>query len=76
MWEGAGGQLSIGTTGTWCDPARTHLVLTGVGIDPPALREVFETVLLTDAELARGLGWWAGRPDGLDPWLGSLEDVA
>jgi hypothetical protein len=37
------------------------------------VRRAFEAVLLTDAELARGLAWWRGRRDDLDPWLGPAD---
>ncbi len=82
-WDGAGGQLSIGVAGTWQaasgDPMGmgypgTRLVVTAVGDDPARVlarvRRAFEAVLLSDAELARGLAWWCGRRDDLDPWLG------
>jgi G3E family GTPase len=70
-WDGAGGQLSIGSIGAWggCE-RRTRLVITGVDHDPNPVREAFERALLSDAELGRGLNWWAGRDDGFDPWLG------
>jgi hypothetical protein len=34
------------------------------------------SVPLTDAELCRGLGWWAGGADGFDPWLGERREAA
>ena len=73
-WDGAGGQLSVGTLGDWRSSpgglASTRLVVTGVDTDPATVRAAFTAALATDAELARGLGWWASRGDGLDPWLG------
>jgi G3E family GTPase len=77
-WDGGGGQLSIGDVGSW-DGAQpsTRLVVTGLG---QQLREQvaasFERVVLTDAELARGLASWVGRADGFDDWLGEREDAA
>jgi G3E family GTPase len=70
-WDGAGGQLSIGSIGAWNgSERRTRLVITGVDHDPSQVRAAFERALLTDVELGRGLDWWAGRDDGFDPWLG------
>ena len=69
-WDGAGGQLSIGSVGRWGQDRRSHLVITGVDHDPEPLVRAFRRVLLTDAEIAAGLSCWAGRSDGLDAWLG------
>lgn len=72
QWDGAGGQVSIGTVAAWGreDPS-TRLVVTG---DDPADRErvraAFGDCLFTDAEWTRGLLPWLGRADGFDPWLG------
>ncbi len=79
QWEGAGGQLSLGNLSTWHDAgceACTRLVVTGLDDEIDEVAAVFEATLLTDAELAAGLGAWAGRDDGYDPWLGSRRDVA
>ncbi|TQL02484.1 GTP-binding protein [Cellulomonas sp. SLBN-39] len=71
VWDGAGGQLSIGAAGPWGRRApETRIVVTGTGDERPALREAFEEILLTPAEMSRGLGEWLGRPDVLAPWLG------
>lgn len=72
QWDGAGGQLSIGTVDDWgrTEPC-THLVVTG---DDPADRErvraAFADCLFTAAEWRRGLLPWLGRADAFDPWLG------
>jgi G3E family GTPase len=72
-WEGAGGQLGIGVIGRWgAEPARTRLVITGTDGDPDLHRLAFQRALLSDAELSRGLDWWAGRDDGFAPWLGPV----
>ena len=72
-WEGAGGQLGIGVIGRWGgEPARTRLVITGTDRDPDLHRLAFRRALLSDAELSRGLDWWAGRDDGFAPWLGPV----
>jgi len=69
-WNGAGGQLSVGSVGRWGHERRTHLVITGVDHDPQPLRRAFHDALLTDAETSAGPSRWTGRPDGLDAWLG------
>ncbi len=69
--------LSIGSVGAWGKVApHTRLVITGVDEDPRRLLDAFETVLMTDAELARGLGRWVGRPDEFDTWLGEQSEAA
>ncbi|PWJ54917.1 GTPase, G3E family [Quadrisphaera granulorum] len=78
MWDGAGGQLSIGDAGPWDATGvpverSTRLVVTGVEEDPALVRDAFAASLLTDAELARGLARWAGRSDGFEPWLGDVQ---
>lgn len=76
-WDGAGWQLSIGAVGTWrAAPRRTRLVVTGSDHDADLVCEAFDRALLTDAELARGLDWWAGRKDGFGPWLGDDREAA
>lgn len=77
-WDGAGGQLSIGSHSGWSGEERsTRLVVTGVE-EAQARRVVdaFEDVLLTDAELARGRAWWTAQDDGFDPWLGERSAAA
>ncbi len=71
VWDGAGGQLSIGAAGPWpTERADTRIVVVGTGAEAPALREAFEDVLLTPAEVRAGLTAWLGQPDVLAPWLG------
>lgn len=75
-WDGAGGQLSIGSVGPWQgNQPSTRLVVTGID-DPERVRTAFDDVLLTDAELAKGLAGWQGRDDGFDPWLGEADAAA
>ncbi|HWJ86386.1 MAG TPA: GTP-binding protein [Cellulomonas sp.] len=72
VWEGVGGQLSIGEMGRWGRrDADTRLIFTGTDDSRAALVEAFEDVLVTGAEHAAGLAPWLGRPDVLAPWLGS-----
>lgn len=71
IWDGAGGQLSIGSPGSWGGaPRATSLVFTGVAEERRNLIEAFDAVLLTPAEQDAGPNAWAGRDDGLGRWLG------
>ncbi|MEW1958056.1 GTP-binding protein [Kineococcus sp. NPDC059986] len=70
-WDGAGGQLSIGTIGTWDgrrgERPRTRLVVTGVDEgDADRVSAAFERILATPAESTA----WTAPEDGLEPWLG------
>ncbi|MBA2550132.1 MAG: cobalamin biosynthesis protein CobW [Nocardioidaceae bacterium] len=76
VWDGAGGQLSLGDVGAWTRPPDTRIVVTGTERDPSELITAFDTALLTDTELARGLATWKNRPDGLDAWLGVRPEAA
>lgn len=69
-WDHAGGQLSIGSVGSWFPAERgTRLVATGHPALLRSLRDAFETALMSDAEMTRARGDWAGRPDGFEDWL-------
>lgn len=70
VWDGCGGQLSIGPAGEWGDEPQTRLVITGAGGDPAAVAAAFERTLLTDAEFVDDAERWAQVDDGMDPWLG------
>jgi G3E family GTPase len=77
VWDGAGGQLSIGTSGTWEGRTpRTRLVITGVGDGQARVAAAVEKALMTEAELAVGLHTWLRVDDGFDPWLGDYSEVA
>lgn len=74
VWDGAGGQLSVGDGGPWAGrERRTRLLLTGVGAQPARLEDAFASLLATDAELA---GSWRLPYDGFEPWLGEIREVA
>lgn len=81
VWDGAGGQLSIGAMGRWDHRRRrrTDIVVTGLhmhGDDRAEIAEAFERALCTPVELD-GLGRsWNVESDGLEPWLGEIEEVA
>ncbi len=72
IWDGAGGQLSIGAAGSWRHPAdrATQLRVTGIGPHRDMVRKAFRRALFTDREAERGLAVWSGREDGFGPWLG------
>lgn len=71
VWDGAGGQLSIGAAGPWGRRTPdTRLVVTGTGDEAPELRAAFAELVLSDDEARRGFAPWLGRPDVLAPWLG------
>lgn len=70
LWDGSGGQLSVGDGGGWTGPAHTRLVMIGVGAEPAHLAGAFDELLLRDGER------WSSAEDGFEPWLGPLRDVA
>ncbi|GGC16097.1 GTP-binding protein [Cellulomonas carbonis] len=71
VWDGSGGQLSIGGMGEWGRHVpRTRLVITGTGDQQELLREAFEDALVTEDEWRVGLAPWLGSADVLAPWLG------
>ncbi|GAA1243375.1 GTP-binding protein [Janibacter melonis] len=79
-WTGAGGQLSIGTTGVWgLGRPLTRIVVTGLREDVDTrdvIAAAFEECLLTDAEMRGGSGAWSTRRDGLEEWLGPVRRIA
>ncbi|MGL5857928.1 MAG: GTP-binding protein [Angustibacter sp.] len=77
-WDGAGGQLSIGSLGPWAGgQASTRIVVTGTERDErKRIQHAFRSLELTADEHARGDRWWAAYGDDLDPWLGDLADCA
>lgn len=70
VWDGAGGQLSIGRSGSW--QARrpfTRLIVTGIDpADRARVADAFAEVLLTASETAVAANW-VGHSDGFEPWL-------
>ncbi len=71
VWDGVGGQLSVGDVGSWAGPPSTRLVITGTERDPDEIRRAFDAALMTEAELVHGLSGWRDRNDGWDDWLGA-----
>lgn len=75
VWDGAGGQLSVGDGGPWAGRSpRTRILLTGLGTAPVHLQAAFDAMLLTEQE--RGSTSWQVTDDGFEPWLGEIRDVA
>ncbi|MCR4513812.1 GTP-binding protein [Aeromicrobium sp. 50.2.37] len=82
VWDGAGGQLSVGTASPWgTDTPLTRIVVHGLASGPLAsspddVQEAFEHCLLSDAELADRGPYWEVTSDGLEPWLGDVRRAA
>ena len=77
VWDGAGGQLSVGAYGFWGSrPRSTHLTYVGIdAADRDRIADAFAETVLTPAELRR-LDSWTGRADGFEPWLGDRRSAA
>ncbi|AZI58959.1 GTP-binding protein [Nakamurella antarctica] len=77
MWDGAGGQVSVGDAGSWegTRPS-TQLIFTGIDDDRMRIRSTFDRIVMTEAELAKGRQHWIQQGDELDDWLGEAESVA
>lgn len=82
VWDGAGGQLSIGTASPW-GTARplTRIVVHGLVAGPLAstpddVQAAFAHCLLTDTEMADRGPYWEVVEDGLEPWLGHVRRAA
>lgn len=76
VWDGAGGQLSIGNGEPWGHRApMTRIVITGLGAPLGHLGRSFERLLLTptEARVSRSL---LVHSDGFEAWLGPVRDVA
>lgn len=77
LWEGSGGQLSLGFHGTWGRRTPlTRLVLTGLGSAPQSLTTAFEDLLVRPGEIDLDPRAWAVAEDGLEPWLGDIRPAA
>jgi len=77
VWDGAGGQLSIGAHDYWeRELPLTRVTVVGLDDELDRLRETFTSCLLSDTELsARGRYWETGE-DGFEPWLGPIRRAA
>ncbi|MCT9081336.1 GTP-binding protein [Streptomyces fulvoviolaceus] len=72
-WEAASPQRRTLASWFWGDhygERRTEILLTGIGLDGPAIRDALEAALLTDAEPTLGRDGWAAVQD---PLLGGAD---
>lgn len=78
VWEGAGGQVSVGATTRWTahESPLTRLVIIGLDEDAGEIADCFAACLLTDAEIATRGRYWEQTADGLEPWLGPIHRAA
>ncbi|HVN52146.1 MAG TPA: GTP-binding protein [Acidimicrobiales bacterium] len=80
VWDGAGGQVSVGSTQKWGrETPLTRITVIGLDDDHENRAEIeaaFDRCLLTDDELATRGRIWEESWDGLEPWLGPIEHVA
>lgn len=77
VWDGSGGQLSIGAAGEWGrSRPLTRITVTGLDDGAPAIRAAFEACLLTETELGVRGTIWEMAQDGFEPWLGQICRVA
>ncbi len=71
VWDGAGGQLSVGSTDTWgSGTPLTRITVVGLDDGRDELDHAFRSCLLTDAEMAERGPFWEITEDGFEPWLG------
>jgi G3E family GTPase len=79
VWDGAGGQASVGSTYGWGrDERLTRITVIGLDGDEgrAAIAAAFGRSLLTDEELASRGPVWDESWDGFEPWLGPIGRVA
>lgn len=77
VWDGAGGQLSIGHGEPWARRTpRTRIDLAGVGAAPGHLQQSFDALLLARSDAPVGAPTWDVTEDGFEPWLGPIRVVA
>lgn len=74
---GAGGQFSVGGTGSWNrrEPF-TRILVTGLDDGRHELVRAFDESLLTGAEVDRRGCFWEVAEDGLEDWLGEIRRIA
>jgi hypothetical protein len=79
VWDAAGGQASIGAGGQWAPDQSplTRIVVTGIDDahdEHAQIEAAFNRCLVTDEELAIRGHTWDESWDGLEPWLGPIDD--
>ena len=78
LWSQAGPNLTFEAAAYWTAlemPPGQELVFIGVRLNRPHIRDLLNTALLTDAELAAGPRAWARYPDPFPSW-GELHEHA
>ena len=74
VWDGAGGQLSIGNGGPWGrHTPMTRIVITGVGSPLGHLGSSFERLLMSQADATQQHARQV-YSDGFEAWLGPVRD--
>ena len=74
VWDGAGGQLSIGVAEPWGRRRPfTRIVVTGMDDGRDELAAAFDHCLLDDAEVRRRGSYWEAAGDGFEAWLGDIH---
>lgn len=77
VWDGAGGQASVGSTEKWGRADRlTRIVVIGIDDEADEIPRAFERALLTDSEIAERGQFWEESWDGLEDWLGPIGRAA
>lgn len=77
VWDGAGGQLSVGSTDTWGTQTRlTRITVVGLDDGRDDLERAFASCILTDAEMAERGPYWEVAEDSFEAWLGPIRRVA
>lgn len=77
VWDGAGGQASVGSTQKWGRSERlTRIVVIGIDDEADQIPRAFERALLTDQEIAQRGQLWEESWDGLEDWLGPIGRAA
>ncbi|MBF4161979.1 GTP-binding protein [Nocardioides acrostichi] len=75
--DGAGGQASVGSTRAWGrERPLTRITVVGLDDTRAEIAAAFDRCLLTDKEIATRGRTWRESWDGLEPWLGPIEEVA
>ena len=76
VWDGAGGQLSIGNGQPWGRRTpMTRIVITGVGSPLGHLEAAFERLLMSPTDASKKHAWQV-YSDGFEAWLGPVRDDA
>lgn len=77
VWDGAGGQLSIGAQGRWGRRRPlTRIVVTGMDDGRAEIETVFRHCLLSETEHTIRGSYWEVMDDGFEAWLGDIRSTA